>query len=67
MEVLQKRNSSQCSLFVYENANWNELEGKFPGEKKGSFDRKSKGGKSSVSRKKSGFKPGGKKTFKKKF
>jgi len=32
-----------------------------------SFDRKLKGGKSSVSRKKSGFKPGGKKPFKKNF
>ena len=44
-----------------------KLEGKFAGEKKGPFDRKSKGGKSFGSRKKSGFKPGGKKPFKKKF
>ena len=48
-------------------AGFKKSEGKFPGEKKGSFDRKSKGGKFSVSPKKSGFKPGGKKPFKKKF
>ena len=48
-------------------ASFKKSEGKFRGEKKGSFDRKSKGGKFSVSPKKSGFKPGGKKPFKKKF